>query len=61
VAGYLHSALVISVGSLHFGMNLYNNGFSGGFVAMFLLPIIEAFRNIKNKFLERLKRSGEEW
>jgi hypothetical protein len=42
-------------------MNLYNNGFSGGFVAMFLLPIIEAFRNIKNKFFERLKRSGEEW
>ena len=61
VAGYLHSALVINVASLHFGMNLYNNGFSGGFVAMFLLPIIEAFRNIKNKFLERLKRSREEW
>jgi len=53
VAGYLHSALVINVGSLHFGMNLYNNGFSGGFVAMFLLPIIEAFRNMRNKFLER--------
>jgi len=55
VAGYLHSALVINVGSLHFGMNLYNNGFSGGFVAMFLLPIIEAFRNMRNIFLERTK------
>lgn len=60
VAGYLHSALVINVGSLHFGMNLYNNGFSGGFVAMFLLPIIEAFRNMRNIFLERTKGKNEE-
>lgn len=60
IAGYLHSALVINVGGLHFGMNLYNNGFSGGFVAMFLLPIIEAFKNMKNKFMERIRNNIKE-
>ena len=33
VAGSLHTFLVVNVGILHAGMNLYNNGFSGGFVA----------------------------
>jgi len=32
----------MNVGVLHGGVNLYNNGFSGGFVAAFLVPIIEA-------------------
>ncbi len=59
VAGYLHSALVINVGSLHFGMNLYNNGFSGGFVALFLLPIIEAFRNMREKITQTLNKDRD--
>jgi hypothetical protein len=58
IAGYLHSALVINVGGLHFGMNLYNNGFSGGFVALFLLPLIEAFRNIKEKITQKAERKS---
>ncbi|MFP4173099.1 MAG: DUF1576 domain-containing protein, partial [Candidatus Hydrogenedentota bacterium] len=29
---------------LHGGVNLYNNGFAGGFVAAFLTPIIDAFK-----------------
>lgn len=53
IAGYLHSALILNIGSLHFGMNLYNNGFSGGFVALFLLPLIEAVKNIKNRIVEK--------
>ena len=44
IAGFLHSSVVLSVGYLHGGFNLYNNGFSGGIVAATLIPIIEAMR-----------------
>ncbi len=47
VAGFLHMAVVTNVGFLHGGMNLYNNGFSGGFVAAFLVPILDSIRNVK--------------
>lgn len=43
-AGFLHSSVVMSVGYLHGGMNLYNNGFSCGIVAAVLVPLIETFR-----------------
>ncbi len=43
-AGMLHLALVTNIGIIHGGINLYNNGFSGGLVAGFLIPIIEAFK-----------------
>lgn len=45
VAGFCHVSIVSSVGLLHGGLNLYNNGFSGGFVAATLVPIFEAIRN----------------
>lgn len=48
-AGFLHMALVMNIGYLHGGMNLYNNGFSGGMVAAILVPIISAFREVKNE------------
>lgn len=41
LAGFLHYHLVNSVFVLHLGMNLYNNGFSSGFVAAFLVPLLE--------------------
>jgi hypothetical protein len=44
LAGFLHSSVVLNVGFLHGGVNLYNNGFSGGIVAATLIPIIEALR-----------------
>ena len=31
--------------SLHAGMSLYNNGFAGGFVAAFLVPIYDTLRS----------------
>lgn len=49
LAGFLHSAVVSSVVFLHGGVNLYNNGFSGGFVAAFLVPLLEAFKQIREK------------
>ncbi len=44
VAGVLHLALVVNVGVLHGGLNLYNNGFSGGMVAGILVPVLDWLR-----------------
>ncbi|MCH4887540.1 DUF1576 domain-containing protein [Acidaminobacter sp. JC074] len=44
IAGILHLALVTNIGIVHGGINLYNNGFAGGLVAGFLVPIIDAFK-----------------
>lgn len=44
LAGMLHLAVVNNIGVVHGGINLYNNGFSGGIVAGFLVPIIDAFQ-----------------
>lgn len=43
LAGVTHMAVVTNVGFIHGGVNLYNNGFSGGIVASVLVPIIETF------------------
>lgn len=49
LAGGLHMALVSNVGFLHGGINLYNNGFSGGFIAAFLVPILDSLGKIKEE------------
>ena len=49
VAGFLHMAMVMNVGYLHGGMNLYNNGFSGGFVAAVLVPIFDSIKKEKDR------------
>lgn len=40
LAGFLHASVVLATGTALGGMNLYNNGFSGGLVAMVLYPVI---------------------
>jgi hypothetical protein len=40
----VHSSAATSVGSLHGGLNLYNNGFAAGIVAAVLVPVIIAIR-----------------
>lgn len=42
LAGYLHSSVALNVGVVYGGMNLYNNGFAGGIVAMFMVPVIQS-------------------
>jgi Protein of unknown function (DUF1576) len=42
VAGFVHSSAALSVGYLHAGLNLYNNGFAAGIVAAVLVPVIMA-------------------
>ncbi|OPX47398.1 hypothetical protein CLTHE_19610 [Clostridium thermobutyricum DSM 4928] len=44
LAGFLHVCLGVNVGYLHGGLNLYNNGFAGGLVAMILVPLITTFK-----------------
>jgi len=44
VAGFLHSSLVMNVGFLHGGLNLYNNGFAAGLGGAILVPIINTFK-----------------
>ena len=44
IAGIVHVNIVSSIGYLHGGLNLYNNGLAGGFAAMILIPIITTFK-----------------
>ena len=46
-AGALHMFMVGNLSYLHAGMNLYNNGFSGGFVAAALIPLFDAIEQIR--------------
>ncbi len=41
LAGFIHYATVVNVAPLHAGVNLYNNGFSAGFVAAIFVPILD--------------------
>lgn len=40
VAGFVHVSMTLNVGYLHGGMNLYNNGFAGGFVAAIMSSLL---------------------
>ncbi len=42
-AGALHVAIVMCTSAMYGGLNLYNNGFAAGWVAILLLPMIESF------------------
>lgn len=46
-AGFIHSSAIQNVGALHAGLNLYNNGFVAGVVAVILLPIIKTVKSLK--------------
>lgn len=45
LAGFLHSSVALNVGIVYGGMNLYNNGFAGGLIAMFLVPVLQSFKD----------------
>ena len=46
-AGFFHLSIVMNVGVLHGGINLYNNGFAGGFVASFIVPTLDALKQTR--------------
>lgn len=47
IASFFHISMVMNVAMLHGGMNLYNNGFSGGFVAAILVPVFDSLNRNK--------------
>ena len=49
LAGYLHSSVALNVGIVYGGMNLYNNGFAGGIVAILLVPVIQSISDRRAK------------
>jgi hypothetical protein len=49
LAGFAHVSVSLNISYLHGGMNLYNNGFAGGFVAAVLVPLFLAFDIRKGK------------
>lgn len=46
IAGFLHIFMVFNIGELHGGLNLYNNGLAGGFVAALIVPVIESLQKV---------------
>ncbi|MCM1025264.1 MAG: DUF1576 domain-containing protein [Roseburia sp.] len=53
LTGMVHSAVVMCTAPMYGGLNLYNNGFSAGWVAIFMVPALESF--MKN-FGDKRKR-----
>ena len=45
VARILHTSVVTATNDMYVGLNLYNNGFSAGFVAIVMIPFLESFIN----------------
>lgn len=58
LAGILHSAITVCTARFYGGLNLYNNGFSAGWVAIFMIPTLESFiNNYKDRKKTRPKKS----
>ena len=49
IAGITHAALVTNITYLHGGLNLYNNGFSSGFVAAAMVPLLDDIKQLKRR------------
>ncbi|WP_331446065.1 DUF1576 domain-containing protein [Natranaerobius thermophilus] len=49
IAGFLHMSMVMNVGYLHGGLNLYNNGFAGGLVATMMVGVLKHFQTDSEK------------
>jgi len=46
VVGFLHVSVALFIGQLNGGLNLYNSGFAGSFVAITIVPIITFFKEL---------------
>ena len=49
IAGILHYNLTGAVFGLHQGLGLYNNGFTSGFVAAFLVPVYDTLKRFEKE------------
>jgi len=52
LAGFLHSSVVLHTGGPVSGINLYNNGFSGGIIATVLYPTLTAIARRRRPVLQ---------
>lgn len=52
LAGFIHASLVLQTGGPVAGLNLYNNGFSGGLIAIVLYPTITAISRRRRPTLQ---------
>ena len=52
LAGFLHSSVVLHAGTPVEGINLYNNGFSGGIIATVLYPVLTTVFRHRNPVLQ---------
>jgi len=61
LAGALHVAVVTCTSGLYGGLNLYNNGFSCGLVAIFMVPLLESFiKRFETRKMTKVKKQGGE-
>ncbi|MCL2805799.1 MAG: DUF1576 domain-containing protein [Treponema sp.] len=58
ITGFLHVSIAIFIGDVNGGLNLYNNGFAGSFIAVLILPIIVSFRTLHAKLVSSFKKGG---
>ena len=49
ICGFVHVNIVSFIGYINGGLNLYNNGFAGGFVVIVMVPIIAALSRRKQE------------
>ena len=58
--GFVHVLFAVIIGNLNGGLNLYNNGFAGGFVALIFVPLIVFVRDLNSKNQKIDRRSNKE-
>ena len=56
ITGFLHVSVAIFIGDVNGGLNLYNNGFAGSFIAVIILPIISISRTLYDKLTCKMKK-----
>jgi hypothetical protein len=56
ITGFLHVSIAVFIGDVNGGLNLYNNGFAGSFIAVLILPIIFVFKALYAKLRIKLKK-----
>ena len=59
LAGFVHVVIAVFVGQLNGGLNLYNNGFAGGLVALLIVPVIVTVNGWRKDRAESVKNSAE--
>ena len=57
IAGMLHTTIVMYTSQMYGGLNLYNNGFSAGWVAIIVIPLAEScIQRFENKKRKRVRQ-----